>query len=92
MASIKDVIVKKPTDEEREKCLQWPTWSSEVCKFNWEYTETETCLIIEGRVDVYDPEEKECVSFGAGDLVVFPNGLSCIWDVKEAVLKHYNFG
>ncbi len=26
-----------------------------------------------------------------GDYVTFPKGLSCVWDVKEPVKKHYNF-
>jgi hypothetical protein len=32
-----------------------------------------------------------CVEFGAGDLVVFPKGLSCTWDVVVGIDKHYNF-
>jgi hypothetical protein len=28
---------------------------------------------------------------GKGDFVTFPKGLSCIWDIKEPVKKHYNF-
>jgi hypothetical protein len=31
------------------------------------------------------------VSFGLGDLVIFPNGLKCTWQVVKAVKKHYNF-
>ena len=31
------------------------------------------------------------VSFAAGDLVVFPQGLSCVWQVKKPVKKHYMF-
>jgi len=26
-----------------------------------------------------------------GDLVTFPAGLSCTWDVKKALRKHYQF-
>ena len=91
MVSIKDVIVRKPSEQEKETCSQWPVWSSDVDKFDWEYTQTETCLIIKGKVDVYDSQNKECVSFGAGDLVIFPTDLSCIWDIKEAVQKYYDF-
>jgi len=32
------------------------------------------------------------VSFAAGDLVVFPKGLSCVWQVKKPVRKYYVFG
>jgi hypothetical protein len=31
------------------------------------------------------------MELGRGDFVRFPKGLSCIWDIKEAVKKHYNF-
>jgi len=33
----------------------------------------------------------EFMEIAAGDLVVFPKGMSCTWDVAEAVDKHYNF-
>ena len=28
---------------------------------------------------------------GAGDLVIFPAALSCIWEITEPVRKHYKF-
>jgi len=31
------------------------------------------------------------VEVQAGDLATFPAGMSCTWDVKEAISKHYNF-
>lgn len=31
------------------------------------------------------------VTFGKGDFVTFPAGLSCTWDVTEAVQKHFMF-
>ena len=31
------------------------------------------------------------VTFGKGDFVTFPKGLSCVWDIKAPVNKHYNF-
>ena len=36
--------------------------------------------------------EQEALDEPAGDLVVFPEELSCTWHVTEAVTKHYNFG
>lgn len=58
--------------------------------FDWHYDETETCYLLEGRVTV--EAEGKSVSFGKGDLVVFPQGLSCVWKVAEPVRKHYRFG
>jgi hypothetical protein len=31
------------------------------------------------------------VAVGAGDLVVFPAGMSCTWKVLVPVRKHYDF-
>lgn len=69
----------------------WPIWSCGVSRFPWTYDAQETCLLLEGQVTV-TPEGGEAVSFGAGDLVVFAKGLSCVWEVKEPVRKHYRFG
>jgi len=69
----------------------WPTWGSGVSTFPWTYDETETCLLLEGEVSV-TPDRGTPVRFGAGDLVVFDAGLSCIWEVHAPVRKHYRFG
>ena len=90
MPTIKDVIVRKPTKEEKEKYSKWPIWQCNPSNFDWIYTEKETCLIIDGDVTVSDG--KGSVSFKAGDLVIFPEGLECNWNVRKAVKKYYNFG
>lgn len=69
----------------------WPTWSKEVSTFPWSYNAQETAYILEGEVTVTPKDGGEPVNFGVGDLVVFPAGLSCIWDVKKALRKHYQF-
>ena len=92
MAMIKDVIVRRPAAEEIARYQSWPIWTCEPSEFDWDYTQTETCLLLEGSVTVTDrPDSGESVSFGPGDLVVFPVGLKCVWKVKEAVRKHYDF-
>ena len=68
----------------------WPVWECEPSEFDWEYSDTETCYIIEGRVTVETAEG--AVSFGSGDYVIFPKGLKCRWKVTEKVRKHYKFG
>tara|TARA_Y100001968_G_scaffold314399_1_gene339687 strand:+ start:666 stop:839 length:174 start_codon:yes stop_codon:yes gene_type:complete len=55
------------------------------------YDESETCLLLEGEVTVTH-DGREPVKFVAGDLVIFPGGLDCRWDVHKAVRKHYRFG
>ena len=69
----------------------WPIWTCEASSFDWTYDDKETCLLLEGEVTV-TPEEGEPVKFGAGDLVVFPAGMHCRWEVHKAVRTHYQFG
>jgi uncharacterized cupin superfamily protein len=90
MPTVKDIIVKKPSEQESVTCQSWPIWRCDPSTFDWIYTEKETCLLIEGRVTVTDGTDS--VSFGPGDLVIFPEGLECNWNVQEAVKKYYNFG
>ncbi len=89
MASVKDVVVRKPSEQEKKQCKSWPTWQCEASEFDWTYTQTETCLILEGQVTVTDGESE--VSFGPGDMVVFPVDLECTWKVCKPVRKHYKF-
>lgn len=86
------ITVKKLTADEIDKkgIKSWPIWSKEVSTFDWEYSQEEECLILEGKVEVECPGGQR-VEFGKGDFVVFPKGLSCVWEVKEPVRKHYNF-
>lgn len=70
---------------------QWPKWGCEVSKFPWTYSAKETCYLLQGKVKVYPDGEGDFVEIAAGDLVVFPKGMSCTWDVSEAVDKHYKF-
>lgn len=69
----------------------WSTWSKEVSIFPWTYSEQEVAYVLEGEVTV-TPKGGEPVSFGKGDLVTFPSGLSCTWEVKKPLRKHYRFG
>jgi len=90
MPTVKDVIVKKPSAAEAAECKAWPTWRCDPSTFDWSYTEKETCLVVEGQVTVTDGTDS--VTFGPGDLVIFPDNLECTWKVTQAVTKHYNFG
>ncbi len=69
----------------------WPIWEKEIAEFPWYYDEQEVCLFLEGDVQV-TPEGGEPVRFGKGDLVTFPQGMSCTWKVIKPVRKHYKFG
>ncbi len=87
------IKIEKP-DPARLKELgveSWGIWSKEPSEFPWHYDEQETFLLIEGEVEV-TTEDGQKVQFGPGDYVVLPKGLSCTWNVKQAVRKHYKFG
>ncbi len=70
--------------------FSWLIWEKEISRFNWHYDDIEECYFLEGKVTVETKDGKK-VSFGKGDFVTFPKGLSCTWDIKEPVRKHYNF-
>lgn len=89
-----DIVVEHHPTKERLAALgvnSWPTWSKEVSTFPWSYTEQEIAYVLAGEVTV-TPQNGSPVDFGAGDLVIFPAGLSCTWQVKKALHKHYRFG
>ncbi|MCC7276770.1 MAG: cupin domain-containing protein [Chromatiaceae bacterium] len=66
----------------------WPLWRKEVSKFPWRYAKAETCYILRGRFRV-TPEGGEPREFRRGDLISFPAGLTCAWEILEPVEKHY---
>ncbi len=86
------IQIEKPSEEKLNQlnAKSWPIWTKEASVFDWHYDDKETCYILEGEVTVQTNTEE--VSFGKGDLVTFPKGLSCKWNIKKDVRKHYNFG
>ncbi|MHC4114452.1 MAG: cupin domain-containing protein [Planctomycetota bacterium] len=90
MPTVNDIIVRKPSEQEIATCESWPIWTKEPSTFDWQYTEKETCLVLEGKVTITDG--RDSVTFGPGDLVTFPQYLECTWRITEPVRKHYSFG
>lgn len=86
-------VVSNPSKDQLSALgvYNWPIWTKEVSTFPWTYDDKETCLFLEGDV-VVTPEGGEPVTMGAGDLVTFPQGMSCSWEIRQDVKKHYNFG
>jgi len=82
----------RPSQQELEDlgALNWPIWTCDVSRFDWHYGQKETCYVLEGQVTVTAGQEK--VQFGPGDLLAFPEGMDCVWDVRAPVKKHYKFG
>ena len=71
--------------------FDWPVWSKEESTFPWTYDQKETCYFLEGEV-VVTPDGGEPVEMGQGDLVIFPAGMSCKWEIHSPVTKHYDIG
>jgi len=69
----------------------WPTWSSPASTFPWEYSQTEECYILSGKVTVIPDDTQSSYTFGTGDFVTLSKNLKCTWIVHEDVSKHYNF-
>ena len=91
MSEIK--IIDNPSEDQLEELgvRSWPTWSAEVSTFPWTYDDPETCYFLDGDV-VVTPEGGDPVEVRKGQLVTFPAGMSCTWQVRKPVHKHYRFG
>ena len=90
---MKDIIIEHHLTPIKLEVLyvdDWPVWTKEVSKFDWEYDKTETCYIAEGKA-IITPEGKEPLTIGRGDMVTFPKGMKCVWDIIEDIEKHYKF-
>ena len=70
--------------------FDWPIWTKEASKFTWTYDQNETCYLLAGRV-IVTPDGGQPVELRENDLVKFPKGMSCTWEILEDVEKHYDF-
>jgi uncharacterized cupin superfamily protein len=86
-------VEKKPTQVHLQALgvKNWGIWTKEASEFPWHYDSQETCYFLEGDV-VVTPESGDPVQMGKGDLVTFPAGMSCTWQILKDVKKHYHFG
>jgi uncharacterized protein len=86
-------VIHQPTQEQLNQLgvSKWPIWTKEVSEFPWTYDESETCYLLEGDV-IVTPENGQPVQVKKGDLVTFPARMSCTWNIKSDVKKHYKFG
>jgi uncharacterized cupin superfamily protein len=89
-----NIVVEKGLTERQIAALgikNWPIWTKEISAFPWHYDETEVCYFLEGEVLLTQDDGGPSVTLQPGDYVVLPKGLSCRWDIKKPVRKHYNF-
>lgn len=91
---MKEIKIEQNATDEHLKNLDvfsWDIWSKEISVFPWTYDSEETCYFLEGVASV-TPDNDKPVLMGKGDLVTFPAGMSCTWDIRKPVRKHYRFG
>ena len=93
MTDEEEIKVEKPDKAKLDSMdvFNWPIWTKEISEFDWFYDSSETCYILEGEVEVNPTDGRKPVTFGPGDMVRFPKGMPCVWNVKKPVRKHYNF-
>ena len=68
----------------------WPPGRCEISEFPWTYDSRETWYLLEGEV-IVTPVGGGPGTIAAGDLVVFPAGMSCRWNVLHAVRERNRF-
>lgn len=86
------IIIEKPSKEKLDslKVNTWSPWECKPSAFDWEYDEEEWAYVLEGKVKV-KTEDGEETEINKGDLVKFPKGLRCTWNVLEKIRKVYTF-
>ena len=85
MSEIRVEYNPSPETLDRLGVRGWSIWTKEVSNFPWAYDSEETCYLLEGEVIVTP------VHIAAGDLVTFPAGMTCAWEILKTVRKHYIF-
>jgi len=92
------INIEKIDDEKRkelgipdqcENTSVWSVWECEPSSFDWSYDQMEIAYVFDGKVKVKTKEEE--VDIVKGDLVTFPKGLSCNWNILEKISKVYQF-
>jgi len=92
--SAQEILVERNPSPMKLEVLgiyDWPIWRKEASKFEWSYAQRETCYILRGKF-IVTPEGGEPQEFKRGDLITFPEGMNCTWEILENVEKHYDFG
>lgn len=86
-----EIKVEKATSQRLEELgvERWGKWECPVSRFNWEYDCDERCYILEGEAEIEHKDGKTKIE--KEDIVLFPKGLQCTWNVKKPIKKVYKF-
>ena len=97
-AGMEGIKIEKINDSQRKsmgipdtprRVGHWSVWECEPSVFDWHYSQQETAYIYEGRAKVKMGVQE--IEIKVGDLVTFPKGLSCRWEVISKIRKVYTF-
>lgn len=85
------ISVKELSEEEYHQMgiEEWPIWEKEASVFDWSYNEKEQFYLLEGEIDIITSGGNYRIK--PGDFVECPKGLSCSWEIRKYVKKHYHF-
>lgn len=67
----------------------WAVWTCNPSKFDWRYNQEEHCFIIEGSATIKGTENTAIIK--AGDHVIFPKRLNCIWEIHNPIKNSIHF-
>lgn len=88
-AGLAPAVRLHPAAEDERKALGWASWPTRTVApktFAERCDRTETCYVAEGEAVIDTPVGS--VTIEPGQLVVFPKGLECTWNVLKAVKMH----
>lgn len=83
--------MRRPTPVELNELgvSDWDIWEKGISTFDYHYKEKEECYFLKGEAIISTREREHKI--GKGDLVVFPEGLDCQWQITSPVKKQYRF-
>jgi uncharacterized cupin superfamily protein len=84
-------VIRQPDSAflEEKGVFEWETWECGVYSFPFTYEKNACCYMLKGRVTITPTDGRKAVTFGKGDFVYLPKGMSCTWDVLEPLKKHF---
>ena len=89
-----NVLIKSPCSASviiQYGIKNWPVWECEPSNFLRNYSEKEVCFIVEGEAKI-KTKAGESYFIKSGDLIEFPKGLSCEWQIIKSFKKHFRLG
>lgn len=89
------IMVEQQPSAERLTQLgvaDWQVGSHDISESSCVFEQREIWYLLEGQAVITPDDGGVPVEIGAGDLVVFPAGISCCWEVLEPVRKQYRTG